>query len=368
VAIVEGGASWTRAIDGLIAPGTSVAVGAAGRIVYARAGRVDRPPASAQKLLTSMAALDLLGPARRLPTVAAAERSPDAGVVRGDLWLVGSGDPELGGGDLAALARHVAARGVRRVTGSVVGDTAALSRRWWAPGWVRGISRRYVTRPTALVYEGNRARLPELAAAASFASALRGAGVTVDGGADAAPAPTRLRTIAAVRSDPLARLLLRQNHGSLNLHAEILLRVVGDAVAGAGTSAAGAEVVERWAASRGVRIRVRDGSGLSHLDAASAIDLAWLLLEATREPWGDALLASLPPPGRGTLAGRLAGVPVRAKTGTLFTIPVSSLAGYVRDAEGRLVAFAVVSYGPSKAAATAIEDGVVRVLAGASVG
>ena len=68
------------------------------------------------------------------------------------------------------------------------------------------------------------------------------------------------------------------------------------------------------------------------------------------------------------MAGRLAGVDVRAKTGTLFVTPVSALSGYVRDAGGSLVAFSVLSRGTSKAAATVIEDSVVRTIAAAHIG
>jgi D-alanyl-D-alanine carboxypeptidase len=78
-------------------------------------------------------------------------------------------------------------------------------------------------------------------------------------------------------------------------------------------------------------------------------------------------MTSLPSGGEGTLGARLAGVPVRAKTGTLFVTPVSALSGYVRTSEGRLVAFSVLSRGLSKSAAVAIEDAIVRVIAGAGL-
>jgi D-alanyl-D-alanine carboxypeptidase len=78
--------------------------------------------------------------------------------------------------------------------------------------------------------------------------------------------------------------------------------------------------------------------------------------------------ASLAPPGDGTLEGRLIGIPVRAKTGTLFETPVSSLSGYVTDATGARVAFSVISRGLDKGTAIAIEDAIVRALAGGRVG
>jgi len=360
-------APWTRALDQLVSgPHVSVAVGVGERIVYAYGGSIRRVPASGQKLLTSIAALDRFGPAHRLPTIVAARERPRDGVVRGDLWLVGGGDPELGAPRLGTLADALAAAGVRRVTGSVAGDTEAFSRRWWAPGWVQGLSRHYVTRPTALVFDGNVAATPELAAARGLEDALEDRGIVVDGGARSGDAPERVRQLAQVGSAPLRDLLARQNHASSNLHAEVLLRALG-ADDGDPTTAGGADVVEEVVADTGYAVRVRDGSGLSHGNAVSAVDLTSLLLVAASEPWAPAFEASLPAPGQGTLRGRLLGVPVRAKTGTLFTVPCSTLAGYVRDANGRRVAFAVLSDGIPKGSSIAVEDAVVRLLASSAV-
>jgi serine-type D-Ala-D-Ala carboxypeptidase/endopeptidase (penicillin-binding protein 4) len=355
--------SWTRAIDAAArGHDVSIAVGVGDRIVYARAGRVGRIPASVQKVLTSMAALATFGPHHRFPTTAATAKRPRDGAVRADIWLVGGGDPELGAARITQLAARIAGAGVDEIRGSVIGDTTAFSRRWWAPGWVEGLSRSYVARPTALAYEGNHGTVPpERAAASALTTALERAGVRVTGRPSTGEAPERLRTIAAVDSAPLRELLARQNHGSLNLHAEILLRAMGAADGGAGTTAAGAGAVETWASSHGVRVRARDGSGLSHGDRVGAVELTWLLLRARHERWGAALEASLPRGGSGTLGRRLRGVAVRAKTGTLFSTPVSSLAGYATDAHGDPIAFTILSHGGSKATAAALEDAIVRI-------
>jgi serine-type D-Ala-D-Ala carboxypeptidase/endopeptidase (penicillin-binding protein 4) len=361
--------SWTRAIDAAArGHDVSIAVGVDDRIVYGRAGRVGRIPASVQKVLTSMAALATFGPHHRFPTTAATAARPRDGVVRGELWLVGGGDPELGAARIAQLATRIAGAGVDEIRGSVIGDTTAFSRRWWAPGWVEGLSRGYVARPTALAYEGNRGTVPpERAAASALTTALERAGVRVTGRPSTGQAPEGLRTIAAVDSAPLRELLARQNHGSLNLHAEVVLRAIG-AVGGAGTTADGAGAVEAWAASHGARVRVRDGSGLSHGDRVGAVELTWLLLRAREERWGAAFEASLPRGGSGTLGRRLIEVPVRAKTGTLFSTPVSSLAGYATDVDGDPIAFTVLSHGSTKTAAAALEDSIVRILTSHDVG
>ena len=76
---------------------------------------------------------------------------------------------------------------------------------------------------------------------------------------------------------------------------------------------------------------------------------------------------SLPAPGQGTLQGRLTGLPVHAKTGTLILTPASALSGYVRSADGRELAFSVITRGLDGSGAIALEDAVVRVLADARV-
>ena len=126
-------------------------------------------------------------------------------------------------------------------------------------------------------------------------------------------------------------------------------------------------MVAAWAASYGIHLQVRDGSGLSHLDLLSTRDLATLLLLARHEPWSGALFASLATPGGRHDGGAPLGVPVRAKTGTLFETPVSSLSGVVTDADGGSVVFSVISRGLDKGVAIRIEDAIVRTLAAASI-
>ncbi len=109
-------------------------------------------PASNTKLFTSALALTRLGPNYVFHTRVLAPGPPDAsGTVRGDLSLVGGGDPNLsarvlpyrehdgfGPDSLAAieaLADQVVAHGVRHVTGSVTGDDTAWIWEPFPPGW-----------------------------------------------------------------------------------------------------------------------------------------------------------------------------------------------------------------------------------------
>jgi D-alanyl-D-alanine carboxypeptidase/D-alanyl-D-alanine-endopeptidase (penicillin-binding protein 4) len=361
-------APWTRAIDDVVRDHpVSVAVGAAGTVLYQHDGNVPRMPASNEKLLTSMVALDTLGADHRFSTAAAVVAPPQAGTVAGDVWLVGSGDPELSSERLTTLALRVRAAGVRTIRGSVIGDTSPFTREWWARGWIRNLSRAYVARPTALAVANVRTMgAPERFAAAAVTDALRDAGVRVLGEPRAGASPRNVRRVAVVRSSTLRGILARQNHDSINFTAEMLTKALGAlAIGGRGSTSTGASFVEAWVEDRGVRARVEDGSGLSHLDRLRTVGMVSLLMAAEREPWGAVLRASLPIPGSGTLSGRLTGVPVRAKTGTLFVTPASALSGFVVPATGARLAFSIFSRGMSKSTATVIEDSIVRVLASA---
>jgi D-alanyl-D-alanine carboxypeptidase/D-alanyl-D-alanine-endopeptidase (penicillin-binding protein 4) len=308
---------WTARIDRLVASlPVSVSVGLDGRFLYRHRDTVRRPPASNEKLLLSMALLDELGPRFRVPMFAAVEVAPRAGIVEGDLWILGRGDPEIGVAQMDALAERIEEAGVRAVRGSVVGSTGFFRHDWWAPGWQSFHPGRYIALPTALTFEANGAAPtvePERRAAEALTRELEDRGVSVDGSPGAGRPPRGLDNIASVRSAPLAELLARQNVGSINFHAEVLGKLLGARVFGPpGTIAKGAAAIEAWADEHGVRIEVHDGSGLSYTSRVGAAGLVRLLWGAEEEPWGDVLRQTLPRAGEGTLRGRLEGVRVRA--------------------------------------------------------
>ncbi|MCU0627629.1 MAG: D-alanyl-D-alanine carboxypeptidase/D-alanyl-D-alanine-endopeptidase [Gemmatimonadaceae bacterium] len=106
----------------------------------------DQPhmPASTMKLLTAALALEKLGPQHRFRTEILHTGRIDEGVVQGDLILRGDGDPSfstrfLGPRPDAAmdsLAQAVVRRGVRRVTGRIIGDASAFEARPTPEGWL----------------------------------------------------------------------------------------------------------------------------------------------------------------------------------------------------------------------------------------
>jgi D-alanyl-D-alanine carboxypeptidase/D-alanyl-D-alanine-endopeptidase (penicillin-binding protein 4) len=143
-----------------------------------------------------------------------------------------------------------------------------------------------------------------------------------------APTPPRPRApepLVTLVSPPLSELVKVTNKESLNLYAERLgLRFTRERI-GAETydalrSALAGELARRGIPTRD--LRPMDGSGLSRYNMATARGLVRVLFTSLREPYGLALVDSLPVAGQdGTLATRpvtpLTAGRIRAKTGTL---------------------------------------------------
>ncbi len=99
-------------------------------------------PASNMKLFSTAAALYYLGPDFRYSTYVLADGSVDGGVLQGDVILYGTGDPAISArmlgrslGALESLADSLVARGVREVSGDVVGDGSYFDDRYLGEGW-----------------------------------------------------------------------------------------------------------------------------------------------------------------------------------------------------------------------------------------
>jgi serine-type D-Ala-D-Ala carboxypeptidase/endopeptidase (penicillin-binding protein 4) len=105
-----------------------VADAATGAVLAAREPDLEMPPASVVKAVTALYALDRLGAGYRFATRVLATGPVEAGVVQGDLVLVGGGDPTLQTDQLGDLVALVAKAGVRGVTGRFLYWEEALPR------------------------------------------------------------------------------------------------------------------------------------------------------------------------------------------------------------------------------------------------
>jgi D-alanyl-D-alanine carboxypeptidase/D-alanyl-D-alanine-endopeptidase (penicillin-binding protein 4) len=353
---------WVEQIDEAIGRRrVSVAVAEQGAFLYRHADARPRIPASNEKLLLAMASLDTFGPDHRIVTRVGAEGFR-GGVVRGDLWILGRGDPFVDRRSMRALAVQLVEAGVRRVTGRVIGSTSFFRRDWHAPGW-NEVARDYVNRPTALTFENNQDPAAEREAADALTKLLERRAVRVAGRPSAGSPPPGLEFIAEIESDELQRLLATTLRSSWNFAAEVLGKGLGAEVRGTpGTIAKGAAALEGWAAHRGVPITGMDSSGLSYDNRVTAAGLVELLGQSEEETWGNALRMALPRGGQGTLEHRLREVSVRAKTGTLEE--VSALSGWVyAERLDAWVEFSILGSRISKSTAVHLEDRIVKILA-----
>ena len=223
---------------------------------------------------------------------------------------------------------------------------------------------------------------------AGFTEALADSGVAVRGDTTA---PARRDTTQAVRqgtiaadttvdtlfvwqSPPLDSILALFLKPSQNLIGEMLLRVLGAQVKGAGSMDSGRAVVRDVLSGFGVppdAYVLADGSGLSRYNYVAPEAVAQVLDAMYRQPGFPPFFAALPIAGvDGTLATRLKGTPaagnVHAKTGSLSN--VRCLSGYVRDADGDMLAFVLLVNGftvPQRVVEAA-QDRIVERLAGFS--
>lgn len=121
----------TRAHVGLV-----VQVAETGEILYERAGEKRFTPASNTKLVTGAVALDALGPDHRWTTRLVADGPIGGGVLEGDLWVIGGGDPALERERLDEWIAALREAGIRQIRGDVIGDDRIFAHPQWGRGWM----------------------------------------------------------------------------------------------------------------------------------------------------------------------------------------------------------------------------------------
>ena len=109
-------------------------------------------PASLMKLVTTSAALELLGPSFTWRTPVYVEGAVRDGVLQGNVYVRGQGDPRLGVEKLWQLMRRVQGLGIQRIEGDIVLDRSAFEVPWRDPGSFDGEPLRpYNATPDALL-------------------------------------------------------------------------------------------------------------------------------------------------------------------------------------------------------------------------
>jgi D-alanyl-D-alanine carboxypeptidase/D-alanyl-D-alanine-endopeptidase (penicillin-binding protein 4) len=347
--------------------------------LFSQNATVSAPPASVEKLYLSTTALMLLGPEARLNTTVQGVGSLDAaGVWHGDLYLHGVGDPTFGssafihsyygglGASVTTLAERLAAHGIRRVEGQIVGDESFLDSLRGGPTTDYAQDPEVEGTLSGLAFNRGEvgsergAHAPAAYAALELLHALRALHVTVSRGISTGVTPASAEQLAVVQSPPLSALLGLMDRPSDNYFAEMLVKDLGALFGGSGSTSAGAAVVRRTMAQHlGIHPTVVDGSGLSHNDRTSPLAVVTLLNALSGTKLGEELRDDLAVAGySGTLALRMqrttAAGRCQAKTGTLNG--VSNLAGWCHTVGGHTLAFCFFLDGDELTAAHELQD------------
>ena len=192
-------------------------------------------------------------------------------------------------------------------------------------------------------------------AAAILMQLLRARGIRVGGHSRArhgdrnAPQVDPPRHVLAEHTSPaLLEDVRLTNKLSMNLHAELLLRVVAREKAGARTMEDALAFATAFRQSMGIApddVELTDGSGLSRSDLVTPQSVVQLLTYAWRQPWGADFVATLPVAGQdGTLETRMRGTAaagrIHAKTGLVEH--VNSLSGYATSRRGAHLIFSIL--------------------------
>ncbi|NJL83759.1 MAG: D-alanyl-D-alanine carboxypeptidase [Chloroflexaceae bacterium] len=315
-------------------------------------GKTPASAASLTKIATSLAALQRWGPEHRFETRLYAPGPVAAGVLKGDLWVVGGGDPLFVWEEAIALGNQLNRLGIREIAGNlrIVGDFVmnfqpdslvsgqllrqALDQSLWTPeimgqhqGMAPGTDR------------------PSVRLLGKVELAL---GV-----------PESAQPLLRHQSLTVAQLLKQMNLYSNNVMAEMLAESVG----GAGTVASLAAEAARVPVEE---IQLVNGSGLG-VDNRISPRASVKMLMAIEESLQDQpvkLNDVFPVAGRdrkGTLRGRQIPSGVAIKTGTLNL--VSALAGTVPTQERETVWFALINYNGNVLEFRAAQDRLLQRLA-----
>jgi D-alanyl-D-alanine carboxypeptidase/D-alanyl-D-alanine-endopeptidase (penicillin-binding protein 4) len=350
------------------------AVSANGAEVTTYLGELPVVPASTLKLVVAAVAIEVLGPDYTFETTV---RTPPVvdGVIDGDVFLVGGGDPLLTADDypiendsfpafnttsLDVLADAFVANGVERINGTVIGDGSRYDDEFVVEAWGDGVAFNDAGPYDALLVNDSRVRDrsgvqddPNSAAARELARLLSNRGVRVNNGWASGQASTQAEAIATVTSAPLGDIVHEMLVNSDNNTAEMLLKELGVADSGQGTRIAGLGVIDRTLAEWGIPldgVRVLDGSGLHPQNTFTC----QAMLQVLQRVRGSVVATGLPIAGEtGTLRGEFLLSPLVgklfAKTGTLSNPPVDeppfaskALAGYVDADDGDILEFVLI--------------------------
>ena len=362
---------------------TCIAVNDAdGNELYAQNTDVALVPASTMKLITGTAALLELGPDYTYTTFVGSTADVVDGVLQGDLYLVGGGDPLLTTQsyhnafpeafphtNVEELADFLVNElGITTLQGGVVGVEGTRYGEFperYASDWPDRFAAQAIVGPqSALMINDGMASWPEqiepllgfipspsndpvVSAAALFDDLLEARGVIVNGGQRSEPEPPlELSVLHSIESIPMSDIVAEMLTFSDNTTAEMVLKEIAFNVTGDGTRLTGTLELNRILTAAGMnasQLFAIDGSGL-----AAGNRLNCRLVMEVLEFWGldSAFGDGLADAGEsGTLSLRYQGSDVQgrlhAKTGTLNE--ATALSGFIETTPGEVLTFTYIA-------------------------
>ena len=324
-------------------------------------------PASNMKLLTALAAIEVLGPEFVFTTKVVGLN--EANQIVGDLWLVGGGDPLLSTigypatesyptlypTNIGLLIDALVSAGITEITGNIVGDESRYDTERFSPTLGLGVRTTEVGPLGALMLNDGvvlsspiKPDQPALSAAQEFLRLLNERGITVRGSATTGTASADLPVVASIVSAPLSDVIAEMLTNSDNNTAELMLKEIGLARLSTGSRTAGAQVVQTVLQELGLPVDgvvIVDGSGLDRGNRATC-SLITAILE--KDGGFGVLGRGLAIAGQtGTLRDLLgetaASERLHAKTGTLTG--AKALSGFVVYTPEKAATFALILNG-----------------------
>lgn len=311
------------------------------------AHRADKPivPASVMKCVSTAALISALPYDHRMETKVYLEGKTEGGVLKGNLLVVGCGDPSLGDRRHSSQSDFVADitgalldAGITEITGKIKVDDNYFAGPAACPSWAAAdLSQAYGTGCHAFNFEGNASgkaaiKNPDAVFIRKLTASLKEAGIKVG---DTAASPTgNKKLLMAYESPSLADLMRSCMFRSDNLYAETFLRHFGRQNGADGSVKESARLAMRHWEALGFPtdgIEIVDGSGLSRDNRLTAQFLGEVLLEMSDDP---IYVSFFPLTGEeGTVRNFLTDTPLEGymalKTGSMNGI--QSYAGYVLD-------------------------------------
>ena len=189
-----------------------------GDTLFAHNAGVPLMPASTMKMLTSAAALEQFGPRHQFSTDVLHDGTLGSdGTLTGNIYLRGDGDPSLSGrymqggpeAPMNFLADQLVSRGVRRITGQVVGDATAFDDQRIPEGWLtRYLQAGYAARVSGLTLNENLI----------WVTIAPGSGARLEPATSAIPIVNNVRTVPGTGASLSVR---RQSNGTIIVSGRI---------------------------------------------------------------------------------------------------------------------------------------------------